>query len=274
MKLGAMIYSFGPAIRSGEMPQRDVIKFCGELGLACVDTMHGMGGDDWADVRKWVEDAGMFVASHITSAPLTDPDDATWQEGIDKVKACVDDTVTLGSDKLMVVTGSIPEGGDRAAAQRRVGEAFAKIIDETRNANVQLCIEDFPGERSPHRTSDEMLAVAEAAGPELGFCYDTGNFYCGGETPEEAWPKVQPRTIHSHLKDWAWTADGRLSTPDGKHFTAELVGRGFLDYPAILAAMKASGYTGALSFEYEGPMNRAEAAREGLGYLQSVLDSI
>jgi len=44
MKLGAMIYSFSPAIRSGEMTQRQVIELCAEIGLACVDTMVELGG--------------------------------------------------------------------------------------------------------------------------------------------------------------------------------------------------------------------------------------
>ena len=89
----------------------------------------------------------------------------------------------------------------------------------------------------------------------------------GGETPEEAWPNLASLSIHSHLKDWK-------QTPDGKRFTAELVGRGIIKYPKVLAMMKASGYSGALSFEYEGPMNRADAAREGIAYLRSVLESL
>jgi sugar phosphate isomerase/epimerase len=76
------------------------------------------------------------------------------------------------------------------------------------------------------------------------------------------------------LKDWRWAEGGRLSTPDGQRFDSELVGQGILDYPAVLAAMKASGYQGALSFEYEGTRDRVEAAREGIAYLQSVLDTV
>lgn len=271
MKLGAMIYSFSPPIRSGQMTQREAIALCAELGLATVDTMHGLGGDAWPDVRKMVEDKGMVVACHILGANLATLNDAERRKGVDAVLASIHDTIALGSDKLMVVTGSIPEGSDRATAQNRVGEALAMIMEESRGSNVRLCIEDFPGDRSPHRTSEEILAVCAVAGPGLGVCFDTGNFYSGGETPEQAWPKLAPKVIHSHLKDWAWADDGRMATPDGKKFKAELVGRGFLNYPAVLAKMKASGYSGALSFEYEGPMDRKEAAREGIAYLRSLL---
>ncbi len=273
MKLGAMIYSFGADIARGELTQREAIELCGELGLDCMDTMRSYG-DDWRDVRRWVEDAGMVVACHITFAEFSTPDEAARREGMDTVRAAVDDAVTLGADKLMVVTGTAPAGADRAAAQRRVGEALAQLADEAEPAGVQLCIEDFPHPDSPHRSADEMLAVLAAAGPKLGVCFDTGNFYAGGDTPEAAWPKLADRVIHSHLKDWRWTDEGRHSTPDGRRFAPELVGRGFLDYPAILKQMKASGYAGALSFEYEGPMNRVEAAREGIAYLKDVLARI
>ena len=268
-----MIYSFGPAIRSGQVSQREAIELCAELGLACVDTMNGLGGDPWPDVRKMVEDAGMFVACHIASTDLATLDDAQRGKNIDAMRACVDHTLTLGAGKLMLVTGSIPDGSDRAAAQRRVGEGLAAIIENARGSGVRICIEDFPGERSPHRTSEELAAVRKIAGPELGVCFDTGNFYTGGETPEEAWPKLASAVIHCHAKDWAWAEDGQHSTPDGKRFDPELVGRGIIDYPTVIALMEASQYAGVVSFEYEGPLDRVEAAREGLAYLRSLCES-
>ena len=125
-----MIYSSGPAIRSGEMTPRDVIAFCGELGLASVDTMSALGDDPWPDVRKWVEDAGMFVACHIASTDLATMDEAQRGQNMDLVRASVDDTAALGTDKLMLVIGSVPEGGDRATAQRRIGEALAQLCEK------------------------------------------------------------------------------------------------------------------------------------------------
>jgi len=272
MKLGAMIYSFSPAIRSGDMTQRQAIELCGELGLASVDTMDRLGKDPWPDVRTMVEDAGMAVASHITSADLATMSAAERRANMDAVRASVDDTLALGSDKLMVVTGNMPEDADRPTVERNVGEALAVLAEEAVSAGVRICIEDFPGERSPHRTSGELLKVCALAGPDLGICFDTGNFYSGGEEPGQAWPRLASRAIHCHAKDWRWDAEGRHSTPDGRRFSPELVGRGILDYPSLLKQMAASGYEAAVSFEYEGPMDRADAAREGIAYLRSLLE--
>lgn len=274
MILGAMIYSFSPAIRSGQMTQRDAIDLCAELGLACVDTMVGLDDVPWPDVRGMVEDAGLFVASHITNANLATVDDGERARAMDEVRASIEDTVALGADKLMVVTGRIPEGDSRPATQERIGEALKTLCAEAKAVGVHLCIEDFPGQDSPHRTAAEVLAVCEIAGPDLGVCFDTGNFLSGDETPQEAWPALAGKAIHSHVKDWRWVVDGRHRTPDGRAFAPELVGEGILDYPAIFAAMKASGYEGALSYEYEGRRDRIEAAREGIAYLRSVLESL
>jgi len=275
MKLGAMIYSFSAAINSGQMTQREVIALCGELGLYAVDTMPGLGEETWRDVRSMVEDAGRKVSTHIISAQLALPPDAGGREAMDIVLAGIDDARALGTDKLMVVTGSVPDGMDRRAAQKRLGEAFAEVSRRSRGSGVRLCVEDFPGAQSNHRTSGDLLAVCELAGPEFGLCFDTGNFYCGGETPEEAWPRLASRVIHAHLKDWRWS-DGENGHPttDGRRLVPELVGRGILDYPGILAMMKADGFDGVLSFEYEGNMDRAQAAREGIGYLRSVLEAL
>jgi len=274
VKLGAMIYSFGPAIRSGQATQRDVIEFCAGLGLPCVDTMDGLGDEPWPEVRRMVEDAGMFIASHITAANLAAADAPTRQQAMDKVRAAAADAAVLGTPTLMIVTGRIPEGDTRQATIRRLGDALQILSEEARTMGVRLCIEDFPGETSPHRTSAELLAVCDRAGPDLGICFDTANFYTGGETPEEAWPRLADKVVHAHLKDWRWDDQGPLSTPDGRRFSPELVGRGFINYPAVLAQMKASRYEKALSFEYEGAMDRFEAARQGIAYLQAVLAAL
>jgi sugar phosphate isomerase/epimerase len=193
---------------------------------------------------------------------------------MDKVRVSIEETVTLGASKLMVVTGRIPDGDTREASQRRIGQALSVLCEEAKGFGVQLCIEDFPGQDSPHRTAAEVLAVCDIAGPDLGVCFDTGNFLSGGQTPEDAWPALVSKTIHSHVKDWRWADDGRHSTPDGRTFAPELVGDGILNYPAVFSAMKASGYEGALSYEYEGPRDRAEAARDGIAYLRSVLEAL
>jgi sugar phosphate isomerase/epimerase len=221
-----------------------------------------------------VEDAGLFVATHITNANLAALDQGERASAMDKVRGSIADTVALGADKLMVVTGRIPEGDTRQATQQRVGQALAILGAEAKAVGVQLCIEDFPGQGSPHRTAAEVLAVCDIAGPDLGVCFDTGNFVSGGQTPQDAWPALASKAIHSHVKDWRWSDDGRHSTPDGRRFSPELVGDGILNYPAVFSAMKASGYRGALSYEYEGPRDRAQAAREGIAYLRSVLDSL
>ncbi len=274
MQLGAMIYSFAPAIRSGEMTQRQAVELCADLDLACVDTMAGLGGDPWPEVRRMVEDAGLFVACHITFAPLSTGDPAEYRQAVDTVRAAIADTVAVGADKLMVVTGHIPEGDSREATQGRIGRALGELGVEARAAGVRLCIEDFPGATSPHQTSAHLLRLCEIAGPDLGVCFDTGNFYSGGETPQQAWPALAEKTIHAHLKDWTWDDSGRLSTPDGRRFRPELVGHGIIDYPTVLRQMKAAGYNGALSFEYEGSLDRKTAAREGIAWLRSLLESI
>jgi len=274
MKLGAMIYSFAAAMDSGQMTQRDAIRLCADLGLVGIDTTEGIGGDPWTEVRKMADDADLRVATHIVVTPLTALDKAEHQRAMDMIRTAVDDAITLGAGIVMAVTGPIQTDDTREAAQRRIGESFARLIDKTRDAGIRFCIEDFPGETSPHRTSAELLAVCDIAGPEFGLCFDSGNFYCGGESPETAWPRLRDKVIHCHLKDWRWT-DGETGhpTPDGRRLTPELVGQGIIDYPALLAMIKRSGYEGVLSFEYEGPRDRADAAGEGVEYLRSVWDN-
>ncbi len=78
--------------------------------------------------------------------------------------------------------------------------------------------------------SDELLALADAAGENVGVVLDTGNPFAVGEDPVAFAPRVADRVIHVHLKDYRaqFTADGyrlvRCALGDGCVPLREMVG--------------------------------------------------
>jgi sugar phosphate isomerase/epimerase len=69
--------------------------------------------------------------------------------------------------------------------------------------------------------SEELMAIAAEAGPDVGIVFDTGNPFAVGEEPVAFAQRVAPLLRHVHLKDYRaqWTAEGyrlvRCAVGDG-----------------------------------------------------------
>ena len=107
--------------------------------------------------------------------------------------------------------------------------------------------------------------------------YDTGNMVMGDEDPVDFLQIVKTRLAHAHAKDWMPLppeAEKGLTSRAGKRYIGTVVGQGVLDYPRIIAALKALNYEGFFSFEYEGENDPVQAAREGMAYLCALIQSV
>jgi sugar phosphate isomerase/epimerase len=71
--------------------------------------------------------------------------------------------------------------------------------------------------------------------PRLGVCLDFGNFKRGAEL--DGVRLLAPLAVHAHAKSWAFDAAGEETR---------------LNYGETLAALKTTGFSGTIAFEYEG----------------------
>ncbi len=77
-----------------------------------------------------------------------------------------------------------------------------------------------------------------------GLCLDSGWFIDAGEDPIEAVCRYRDRLYGVHLKDFAYSADGKREDV--------IIGTGRLDLFALLKALADEGFEGYMSIEYEG----------------------
>ena len=76
-------------------------------------------------------------------------------------------------------------------------ETLNREARKAADAGLQVAIEnhqDFG--------SDELMAFAEEAGPNVGIALDTGNPFAVAEDPVAFAKRVAPRLTHVHLKDY------------------------------------------------------------------------
>jgi sugar phosphate isomerase/epimerase len=137
-------------------------------------------------------------------------------------------------------------------------EELMPCIEVAESINVPLLIEPEPG-LLIERFDQYLEFVSRIDSPMIGLNFDVGHAYCVGEDPQDWVAKMQPHTRHYHLEDIAATRVHQHLVP----------GQGAIDFPATLAAIKNTGYTGWLTVElYPYLDNPDAAARDAKRFLE------
>jgi sugar phosphate isomerase/epimerase len=138
-------------------------------------------------------------------------------------------------------------------------EEIMPCIEVAERVGVPLLIEPEPG-LLIERFDQYLEFVTRIDSPMVGLNFDIGHAYCVGEDPQDWVAKMRPHTRHYHLEDIAATRIHQHLVP----------GRGAIDFPATLAAIRDTGYSGWLTVELYPYIDDPDAAaREAKQFLLS-----
>jgi sugar phosphate isomerase/epimerase len=130
----------------------------------------------------------------------------------------------------------------------------AAVAPVLREHGVTLAIENHP-----ERTPGNLLAKIEAGAGTMAATVDTGWWATQGYDPVRAIEELGPHVRHVHLKD---------VLHEGEPHETCAWGDGIVDVEACVGALRAIGYTGALTVEHEpedrDPSDEIRAMREQL----------
>jgi sugar phosphate isomerase/epimerase len=180
----------------------------------------------------------------------TSPDDV-----VEKVKA------KLAKHKILAVNYGVVAGKDEAE-WRKIFE-FAKKLnlygittEDIQDLDIiEKLVKEFDVKVGIHehgkRANDPsyklwdpnfVLSLVKDRDPRMGACADTGHWATSGLKPVDCIKILKGRVISAHLKDRAEIGKG---LPD------QVFGTGVSDIPGVLAELKAQGFNGNISIEYE-----------------------
>jgi sugar phosphate isomerase/epimerase len=171
----------------------------------------------------------------------------------------------------IVNIGSGGKTGDEPSTK----EAIERIRDLARLAGesgVRLAVKPHVGQ-AIHDAATGLRLVNEVTEPALGLNFDPSHLYRANETPQEVAPRWGAKIITSHFRDCPWR-EGSPGAPE-----QQIPGRGVVDIPATLRALKAAGYAGPLNLEVIGAGNyglshQMGIAAESRGYLHRCLQEL
>jgi 3-oxoisoapionate decarboxylase len=178
----------------------------------------------------------------------------------------------MGAGIMRIVASSLmfrnePHGPQIDAVVRMLKESVKIAAD----CGVILAIENHID-----YTSAEILQILERVGSEhLKVNFDTGNTLRMMEDPVEAARRLGPYTVATHTKDLE--ACRHVRPEEWFFFSSVTVGTGLIDMPAVVQALKQSGYTGVLAVEsdhHKDNQNEDVLVAQSIAYLKNLLKEI
>ncbi|MFM9996603.1 MAG: sugar phosphate isomerase/epimerase family protein [Phycisphaerales bacterium] len=162
---------------------------------------------------------------------------------------------------------------------------WGPILDAFKAAGVRFALEVHPGEIAYDVYTAEAALSAVGNHPAFGFNFDPSHLLWQGIAPNKFIERFPDRIFHVHMKDVAVHygpgnhrgGDG-LAGVLGSHlpfgdvrrgWDFRSVGRGHVNFEAIIRALHRIGYDGPLSVEWEDPgMDREHGAKESCAYVR------
>jgi sugar phosphate isomerase/epimerase len=232
------------------LPPRAAADFAASLGFDGIELVIqdgyrcGLPADaplaDAAALGRAARDAGAPIVAVTPYARAFNAAEAERRDSaIAETKHAIRLAAVLGAGAVRILAGE--PTGDEAALQR-LADAIRQLACAADGEGVDLNIENHDGTMADSAARTMAIWCAVDHG-RVGVIYDPVNLERLGQEVFPASLTLQREAIrHVHVKD-----DERI----GGERRACVPGRGIVPWPAILVALAASGYAGALTLEYE-----------------------
>jgi sugar phosphate isomerase/epimerase len=192
------------------------------------------------ETRRRFDDAGIEVVGIDTSVRMSSLDPAVRKQQLESAKANLAIAEALGASYFRVFGGPIPAAQDREKTLDAIASGLGEVAELTAGSGITSLLESH----DDFSTSPSILDLfARGAGDELAVLWDTLHTYRHGESGAFTWGQLGDRIKHVHLKDSKEASAGG--------FDFALTGEGSVPVASFIDLLKAAGYDGYLSFEWE-----------------------
>jgi sugar phosphate isomerase/epimerase len=140
------------------------------------------------------------------------------------------------------------------------------VNEKVQQSNIRVAIHNHGPEDKVYPTPQSAYEKIKDLDKRIGLCIDIGHTLRAGVCPAQAAKQYADRLLDVHIKDVT------VAAKNGK--TVE-IGRGVIDIPAFLRALREINYAAVVSFEFEkDPKDPLAGLAESIGYVRGVLATI
>ncbi|MDR1339695.1 MAG: sugar phosphate isomerase/epimerase [Prevotellaceae bacterium] len=144
--------------------------------------------------------SGVCCSTHWQK-PLSDPDIAIREAGMEGILLAMEDAKAYGTDAVLVVPGTVNQNVSYDECWERSTECLKKLLPAAEKLKVRICIENV--------WNNFLLSPMEACryvdqfdSPQAGFYFDCGNILAYG-WPEQWIRILGQRTGRIHVKEFS-----------------------------------------------------------------------
>jgi len=166
------------------------------------------------------------------------------------------------------------------AGFKEVADRFKPILDSYQKNGIRFALEVHPTEIAFDISSTQTLLEALDYHPAFGFNYDPSHMGYQGVDYVAFLNRFGDRIFHVHMKDVWWSDVPTCAGVFGGHlpfghpdrfWDFRSMGRGNIDFEAIIRALNRIDYQGPLSVEWEdNGMDREHGAAESLQFVKNI----
>jgi sugar phosphate isomerase/epimerase len=207
--------------------------------------------------KKLLEDLNLRVAAvgFLTRRGYDVEEDL--QRRIEATRQAMTFAYSLGAPVVVNQIGRVPSD-EKSPEWQRLVEALHDLGNWGQTAGARLAAET--GSESGPDLARLLATLPEGA---VGVNLDPGNLVVNGFSPLEAVEALGPSILHVHAKD------GVRDLAQGRGLEVQL-GRGSVDFPALLGALEEHGYRGYLTIERTGGTDPVLEIGQAVKYLRSL----
>jgi sugar phosphate isomerase/epimerase len=243
MKLSVTIYSLHNYIQKGEMDVKGFIEYCAVLGAPAVDL-----GYFWKDeateipqALNWLKAANVKLGAYISRGDFTKQDAAERAKEVEILKQAVDAAARMKAPALRVFAGNGWPGAKFSDVRDWVIEGHKQVAAYAEKKGVIVGLENH-GRLCG--TIEAIRTIVDGVGSRnFGVTFDMG-------------------TVYAHVKD---------AKKEGDRSRSCVVGEGFVDIAGCARVLKAAGYAGWYSLEYEAAEDEKVGVPKSLKAMERLL---
>jgi sugar phosphate isomerase/epimerase len=265
MKVGLSTYSLSRAIKAEQLDVIEAIQWIADNGGEHVEiSPSGFTLTDNESLVKAIvakaQAVNIEISSYTIGAQFIQPTASDLEHEIARLKKEVDIAHALGV-KLMRHDAASRPAVETSLEQfdsdlPKVADACAQIADYAQQYDITTSVENHGLHLQNHERVQRLINAVSR--DNFKTTLDIGNFICVDEIPLVAAKKNLPYASMVHAKDFHLKpsiqnpGEGWNRTPNGNYWRGAIVGHGDIQAEQIIKMVKASGYDGYISVEFEG----------------------
>jgi len=291
VQLGVSSYSYASTIAAGGLDLLGVVDRVAATGADHLEIAQaGAGGPDLPDdpaladaIAARAAARGLPLTSYVIAADFRTAHEAGDLESeVQRVFGHLEAARRLGAQRVRhdVVAWAWRETSEAEA--REVAELVVgpcqRVADRAAELGLATMVENHGFFMNDPARVQALVAAVDR--PNFSTLVDVGNFLCVDADPLAAVRASLPTASVVHLKDFRVrpqleppgdpAAEGWLRTVGGAGLLGSVVGEGDLPLAAIVREVRASGFDGPVTIEFEGPEDDDAAVAAGLAHARQL----